>query len=77
MQNYSNADTVCVGDQRKKLMVLSRNSYIDRLEGTVHVASIIKRGTTDIVRPSWLFDNIKQSETDGDRSTLILPLEPR
>ncbi|KAL2053022.1 hypothetical protein ABVK25_006659 [Lepraria finkii] len=44
---------------------------------TVHVASSIKRGKKNIVRPSWLFDNIKQSESDGDRPTLILPLEPK
>lgn len=44
---------------------------------TVHVASAIKRGDVDIVRPSWLFDNIKQSEMARDRPTLILPFEPR
>ena len=42
----------------------------------VHVASAIKRGNMDIVQPTWLFDNIKQSEGERDRSTLILPLEP-
>lgn len=44
---------------------------------TVHVAAAIKRGNVDIVRPSWLFDNIKQNEVERDRPMLILPLEPR
>lgn len=44
---------------------------------TVHVAACIKRAKTDIIRPSWLFANISQSEADGDRPTLILPLEPK
>ena len=44
---------------------------------TVHVASAIKRGKNSIVKPSWLFDNIKQSQDDQGRCTLLLPLEPR
>ena len=44
---------------------------------TVHVAASIKRADTNIIRPSWLFDNITQNEVDGDRPTRLLPLEPR
>ena len=44
---------------------------------TVHVAASIKRANRDIIRPSWLFDNITQSEADGERPTLILPQEAR
>ena len=44
---------------------------------TVHVASARKRGIIDIIRSCWLFDNIKQSEIDGDRPNLLLPVEPR
>ena len=44
---------------------------------TVQVASAVKRGNIDIVRSSWLFDNIRQSEADGDRPKLLLPFEPR
>ena len=44
---------------------------------TVHVASAMKRGQVDIVKSSWLFDNIRQSEADGDRPKLLLPFEPR
>jgi DNA ligase-4 len=43
----------------------------------VKVASIIKRGETNIVRPAWLFDAIKQSEIDGPhRSRFLIPFEP-
>jgi DNA ligase-4 len=42
----------------------------------VKVASIIKRGETNIVRPAWLFDAIKQSEIDGpQRSRFLIPFE--
>jgi DNA ligase-4 len=44
---------------------------------TISVAASCKRGNVDIVRSSWLFDNIIQSEADVVRPTLILPLEPR
>ena len=43
---------------------------------TVHVASAIKRGDTNIIRPAWLFDNIKQAEIDHGRPTLVLAFEP-
>jgi len=42
---------------------------------TVHVAASIKRANIDIIRPSWIFDNITQSQADADRPSLILPLE--
>lgn len=44
---------------------------------TVHVASLCKRRNVDIIRPSWLLDNIRQSEADQGRPSLLLPLEPR
>ena len=44
---------------------------------SVHVASTIKRGESSIVRPSWIFDNIKQAGIDNDRPKLILPHEPQ
>lgn len=43
----------------------------------VKVAALDKAGKVDVIRPSWLFDCIKQSETDVGRSQLLLPLEPR
>ncbi|KAI9667204.1 MAG: DNA ligase (ATP) [Bathelium mastoideum] len=43
---------------------------------TVSVASIIKRGDHAIVRPSWLFDCIEQSEADTGRPIFLLPFEP-
>ncbi|KAF6231831.1 hypothetical protein HO173_009914 [Letharia columbiana] len=44
---------------------------------TVHVASLCKRRSVDIIKSSWVFDNIRQSEADQGRPTLLLPLEPR
>ncbi|KAK5149355.1 DNA ligase (ATP), partial [Oleoguttula sp. CCFEE 6159] len=42
----------------------------------VKVASLQKSGTHNIVRPSWLFDCIKQAETDVGRPNVRLPFEP-
>ena len=44
---------------------------------TVQVASAAKRGNVNIVRSSWLFDNLRQSEIDVDRPLLLLPFEPK
>lgn len=41
------------------------------------VVSVMKSGIVDIIRPSWILDNISQNELDGDRPNVILPLEPR
>lgn len=43
----------------------------------VKVASIQKRDQRNLVRPSWLFDCVKQSELDVGRSALVLPFEPQ
>ncbi|EME48158.1 hypothetical protein DOTSEDRAFT_60502 [Dothistroma septosporum NZE10] len=42
----------------------------------IKVASIVKRDNRNIVRPSWLFDCVKQSEADFGRPRLLLPFEP-
>ena len=42
----------------------------------IKVRSIKKEGKMNIVRPSWLFDCIKQSETDLERPPFVLPMEP-
>lgn len=42
----------------------------------VKVASLQKRNARNIVRPSWLFDCVKQSELDLGRPSLLLPFEP-
>ncbi|KAJ5433091.1 DNA ligase 4 [Penicillium daleae] len=44
---------------------------------TVKVASIQKSGQTNIVRPSWLIDCVKQNEKDAGLPDLLLPFEPR
>ncbi|KAK5137254.1 DNA ligase (ATP) [Meristemomyces frigidus] len=42
----------------------------------VKVASLQKRGQSNIIRPSWLFDCVKQSELDVAQPSLLLPFEP-
>lgn len=42
----------------------------------IKVRSIKKEGKTSIVRPSWLFDCIRQSVIDSGRPTFLLPMEP-
>ncbi|KAL8768931.1 MAG: hypothetical protein Q9209_004986 [Squamulea sp. 1 TL-2023] len=44
---------------------------------TVKVAAQIKAGDVDVVRPSWIFDCIKQAEVERENPTFLLPLEPR
>lgn len=35
------------------------------------------RGETNIIRHSWILDCIVQTEADGDRPRMLLPLEPK
>ena len=42
----------------------------------VKVASLVKTGQTNIVRPSWIFDCVKQAEEDQSRLRYLLPFEP-
>ncbi|MCJ1444705.1 MAG: DNA ligase (ATP) [Stictis urceolatum] len=43
----------------------------------VKVAALVKRGETDLIRPAWLFDCIKQSFSDRNHRKFIIPLEPK
>ncbi|KAL8693111.1 MAG: hypothetical protein Q9218_001997 [Villophora microphyllina] len=43
---------------------------------TVKVAALIKINEVDIIRPSWIFDCIKQAESEGENPKFLLPLEP-
>lgn len=67
---------VCVADRSRYSPYLVSNRHADYL-GLVKVASLRKRSDTDIIRPSWIFDNIRQSESDRNLPRLLLPLEPR
>ena len=49
----------------------------DMLQGTVAVASLMKRKAVDIVRPTWILDCIQQTESDRGHPRMLLPLEPR
>jgi DNA ligase-4 len=47
-------------------------------KNVVKVASLVKAGQTNIVRPTWIFDAVKQSEVDGPQmQRLIIPFEPK
>ena len=70
-------NTVCVADRGKVYDMRCSILFIESSSGLVKVASLKKRGEFDIVRPLWIFDNIAQSESDGDVPRLLLPLEPR
>lgn len=44
---------------------------------TVKPASIIKRGTTNLIKGAWVLDVLKQAEIDGEeRKKFLLPFEP-
>ena len=43
----------------------------------IKVRSIKKESKKSIVRPSWIFDCIKQGEIDVGRPAFVLPMEPR
>ena len=77
VQNNSRLGTVCIGDQRGYSRGFDCSEVLMALSGTVHVASLCKRRNVDVIKPSWVFDNIRQSEADQGRPLLLLPLEPR
>lgn len=65
-----NAGSVVASEKDEKtILVADRN--------LVKVASISKRDQRNLVRSSWLYDCVRQSQTDGARSNLLLPFEPR
>lgn len=43
---------------------------------TVKIAALKRRGTTDVIRPKWIFDCIAQHQRDGGSENYLLPLEP-
>jgi DNA ligase-4 len=46
-------------------------------KNVVPVASLVKEGKTNIIRPAWILDTLKQAEIDGpQRSNFLLPIEP-
>ena len=62
-------------------IVQQRNSLMNTIcvgdRRTVKVAALIKTGEVDIVRPSWIFDCIKQAEVERENPIFLLPLEPQ
>ncbi|KAL8914252.1 MAG: hypothetical protein Q9171_001123 [Xanthocarpia ochracea] len=62
-------------------IVQQRNSSMSTIcvgdRRTVKVAALIKTGEVDVVRPSWIFDCIKQAEVEREKPIFLLPLEPQ
>ncbi|KAL8999344.1 MAG: hypothetical protein Q9169_001770 [Polycauliona sp. 2 TL-2023] len=44
---------------------------------TVQVASLIKTGGVDIIRPSWILDCTQQAAAEREKPTFLLPFEPQ
>ena len=43
----------------------------------VKVASLIKSGYTDVIKPSWILDTVAQADIDGpERERFLVPFEP-
>lgn len=80
--NTATPNTICIADRSKLLLSSLSNSIVrlshaDTLQGTVKVASVQKSAKENVVRPSWLFDCIKQNEDDVGYPEMLLPFEPR
>lgn len=41
------------------------------------VASLQKHGDSNLIKPSWILDCVKQNEKDAGLSDYLLPFEPR
>ncbi|KAK3667568.1 DNA ligase (ATP) [Elasticomyces elasticus] len=65
----ANGGNVVASDRDPKTIIVADRKL-------VKVASVQKRDERNIIRPSWLFDCIRQSELDVGRTSLLLPLEP-
>ena len=74
--NTAAPDTICIAD-RSQLTYQTLIFGANFVKGTVKVASLQKGAKEDIVRPSWLYDCIRQAQTDSGFSGLLVPLEPR
>ena len=72
-------NTICVADRSRppQLQSSKRKSILTWIIGVVKVASLQKSGDTDIIRPSWLLDCVKQNVVDAGLPDLLLPYEPR
>ncbi|KAK4997840.1 DNA ligase (ATP) [Elasticomyces elasticus] len=80
-------DVVCVADKSKlqsiEPMIPSSvpwsNVLIAPILDLVKVASLVKRGERNVIRPSWILDCIAQNEVDArlGRPSLLLPFEPQ
>lgn len=67
----SNGGSIFQSPTAKKDMVIIGDKRV------VKVASLIKTGHTNVIKPTWVIDAVKQSEVDGPRmQRLLIPFEP-
>jgi DNA ligase-4 len=74
--NTAVPDTICIAE-RSMYSIQQTRSTANGVKGTVKVASLLKSGNCNIVKPSWLFDCVKQNEKDAGLPDFLLPFEPR
>jgi DNA ligase-4 len=43
----------------------------------VKVASLMKSGSMNVVRPKWVLDAVRQSEVEADEDRFLIPFEPK
>ncbi len=74
-QNHIRPGTICIGGNSTTMYLLDL-CWMLICADAILVASAKKRDDVDIVKPTWLFDNMMQSQADWNKSNLILRLEP-
>ena len=65
----ANGGSIVASDKDPKTILIADRNL-------VKVASTLKRDQRNLIRPSWLFDCVKQGELDIGRPSLLLPFEP-
>ena len=75
--NTAAPDTICVAERSMSWEYKLYRVVLTYIAETVKVASLLRRGDTHIVKPSWLLDCVKQTEKDVGLPDFLLPFEPR
>ena len=75
--NTAAPDTICVAERSMSWEYKLYRVVLTYIAETVKVASLLRRGDTHIVKPSWLLDCVKQNEKDVGLPDFLLPFEPR
>ena len=70
-------DTICVADRCMCSRVLHLSNNLNVRLVVVQAAARKKDGVTNVVRPLWLIDCVKQAEIDRGKPQHLLPFEPK